>query len=140
MRIGIVSDTHDLLRPEVTDRLQGCDAVLHAGDFSSRRILEQLAQIAPVHGVRGNTDGEWAASLPGSLDITLGGLHVCMTHRKKDLPRDLSPYDLVVFGHSHQYFCDWLTSPGSRRTRVCCIRWFQPGLSALIRCPRPSLC
>ena len=60
MKVGILSDTHDLLRPEVIDALQGCDYILHAGDISSQRILDRLEQIAPVKVVRGNTDKEWA--------------------------------------------------------------------------------
>ena len=60
IKIGILSDTHDLLRPEVIEVLQGCDTILHAGDISSQRILDQLEQIAPVKVVRGNNDKEWA--------------------------------------------------------------------------------
>ena len=103
MKIGILSDTHDLLRAEVTENLKGCDAILHAGDISSRKILDQLKQIAPVKAVRGNNDKEWAEHLPLFLDFELGGLRFFMTHKKKDLPVDLSAYDVVVFGHSHQY-------------------------------------
>lgn len=103
MKLGLISDTHDLLRPEVLAALTGVDAVLHAGDINSRKILDQLRTIAPVHAVRGNADKEWAAQLPDLLDMELGGLRVCMTHKKKDLPEDLSPYDLVIVGHSHRY-------------------------------------
>ena len=59
--------------------------------------------IAPVYAVRGNADKEWAEHLPPFLNFELGGLHIYMTHKKKDLPPDLSPYDLVLIGHSHQY-------------------------------------
>ena len=103
MKIGIISDTHDLLRPEVIKELQGCDCILHAGDISSQKILAQLEQIAPVKAVRGNNDKDWAQCLPHSMDFELGGLHVCMTHQKKDLPADLSSYDLAITGHTHQY-------------------------------------
>ena len=103
MKLGIISDTHDLLRPEVLAALTGVDAILHAGDISSQKILDQLRTIAPVHQVRGNADKEWAEALPKFLDFQLAGLHIFMTHKKKDLPKDLSPYDLVVVGHSHQY-------------------------------------
>ncbi len=116
MKIGIISDTHDLLRPEVTDALQGCGCILHCGDISSRRILDQLEQIAPVKAVRGNNDGEWAEYLPTSLDFELDGLHVFMTHKKKDLPADLKNYDLVLYGHSHQYASAWQESAGPKRT------------------------
>lgn len=116
MKIGILSDTHDLLRTEVTDALQGCDAILHAGDISSRRILDRLEEIAPVKAVRGNNDGEWAEGLPLFLDISLGGLRIYMTHKKKDLPRDLAEYDLVICGHSHQYASVWQEPAGRKRT------------------------
>ena len=71
MKIGIISDTHNLLRPEVLDHLQDCDFILHGGDISSREILDQLERIAPVKAVRGNNDKEWAESLPLFLDFEL---------------------------------------------------------------------
>ena len=116
MKIGVLSDTHDLLRSEVLDALRGCDAILHAGDISSRRILDRLEEIAPVKAVRGNNDGEWADDLPLFLDISLGGLRICMAHKKKDLPKDLTPYDLAVCGHTHRYASVWLESEGKKRT------------------------
>lgn len=117
MKIGILSDTHDLLRPEVLQTLQGCDCILHAGDISSRKILDRLEQIAPVHAVRGNNDREWAEAIPEFLDFELGGLRICMAHKKKDLPEDLGSYDLAVFGHTHRYESVW-TEPknGGKRT------------------------
>ena len=103
MKIGVISDTHDLLRPEVTEKLQGCSQILHAGDISSQKILDQLKKIAPVTVVRGNNDKEWAEHLPLYIDAQIEGLRVFMTHKKKDLPPDLTPYDLVIYGHSHKY-------------------------------------
>ena len=123
MKIAILSDTHDLLRPEVLSRLSGCDCILHGGDISSQRILDQLEQFAPVKAVRGNNDKEWAEQLPYSLDFEVGGLRVYMTHKKKDLPRDLTPYDLAVFGHSHQYGAVWVEHPGTTRRTLL----FNPG-------------
>lgn len=102
-RIGILSDTHGLLRPEVKKALDGCEAILHAGDINRQEIIDQLSIIAPVYVVRGNNDKEWAEHIPFFLDFTLCGLHIYMTHKKKDLPRDVSNYDLVVYGHSHRY-------------------------------------
>ncbi len=64
MKVGIISDTHDLLRAEVMEALRGCDMILHGGDISSPGILKQLEQIAPVKAVRGNNDKEWAEGLP----------------------------------------------------------------------------
>lgn len=122
MKVGIVSDTHDLLRPEVTGALQGCDHILHGGDISSQRILDQLEQIAPVKAVRGNNDKDWAEHLPLFLDFELGGLHIYMAHKKKDLPKDLTSYDLVIYGHSHQYAEVWQETAGKNRTLL-----FNPG-------------
>ena len=116
MKIIILSDTHDLLRPEVLDLLPGCDCILHGGDVSSSKLLDRLAQFAPVKVVRGNNDKEWAEHLPPYLDFEVGGLRVYMTHKKKDLPKDLSPYDLAIFGHSHQYSNTWMDHPEGKRT------------------------
>lgn len=71
MKVGIISDTHDLLRPEVLEALEGCEVILHGGDISSRQILDRLEQIAPVKAVRGNNDKEWAEHLPVFLDFEL---------------------------------------------------------------------
>lgn len=103
MKIGILSDTHGLLRQEVLEQLQGCRAILHAGDIDSPRVLDALAEIAPLHAVRGNADKDWAAELPLFLDFELAGLRIFMTHKKKDLPGDTAAYDLVVWGHSHKF-------------------------------------
>lgn len=103
MKIGIISDTHGLLRPEVLLALNGSAAILHAGDICHQDIIDALGKIAPVYVVRGNNDREWVESIPLFLDFEIAGLRVYMTHKKTDLPDDLSPYDLVVFGHSHKY-------------------------------------
>ncbi len=122
MKVGILSDTHDLLRPEVIEAMRGCDCILHAGDISSARILGQLEQIAPVRAVRGNNDGEWAGYLPLCLDFELGGLRIAMAHKKKDLPADLAAFDLAVFGHTHQYTESRLETAGKKQTLL-----FNPG-------------
>ena len=103
MKIGVLSDTHGLLRKEVIDHLSGSDAIFHGGDINNQGILMTLKGIAPVYVVRGNNDKEWAEAIPLYLDFTLGGLRLYMTHKKRDLPADLSPYDLVIYGHSHKY-------------------------------------
>ena len=113
MIIGIISDTHDLLRPEVLERLRGCDVILHAGDISHQSVLRQLEQLAPVRAVRGNNDRD-GDSLPEHLELELAGLRIYMAHKKKDLPAELSGYDIVVYGHSHQYSESWLDEPASR--------------------------
>ena len=104
MKLGIVSDTHGLLRPEVTAVLEGVDLILHAGDIGGQDILDALGELAPVYTVRGNNDwGSWGESIPLVRDLDLGGLRVCMAHMKRDLPGDLSVFDLVVTGHTHKY-------------------------------------
>ncbi len=103
MKIGILSDTHGLLRPEVTEALAGCDVILHAGDINKQSILDALGNIAPLYAVRGNNDKEWAEHLPLRREIELEGRKVFMTHKRSDIPKDTSGYDLVVFGHSHRY-------------------------------------
>ena len=103
MKLGVISDTHGLLRPEVLSALDDCEAILHGGDINQQEIIDKLETIAPVYVVRGNNDKEWAEHIPVFLDFQLSGLRVFITHKKKDLPLDLTPYDLVVYGHSHKY-------------------------------------
>ena len=139
MKIGIISDTHNLLRPEVVKALEGCEAILHGGDITGPEIIEKLEEIAPVRAVRGNGDREWAEHVPLFLDFELAGLRIYMTHRKKDLPGDLTPYDLVIYGHSHQYTATWQDYDGKHRTLLlnpgsCGPRRFiQPITMAILR-------
>ena len=71
MKIGIISDTHGLLRPEVIKALDGCEAILHGGDINRQEIIDQLEEIAPVYVVRGNNDKDWAEHIPMFLDFEL---------------------------------------------------------------------
>jgi hypothetical protein len=105
MRIGLISDTHGLLRPEALDALAGVDEIVHAGDIGAPEILEDLRRIAPVHAVRGNNDrGAWARKLRLRLDLRLGGSRILVLHDLNEL--DLDPeerrVDVVVSGHSHK--------------------------------------
>lgn len=102
-RIGIISDTHGLLRPEVLEKLDGCDAIVHGGDINRQKILDELSKIAPVYAVRGNNDKEWADNLPHSLSPVLCGVRFFIVHNKKDIPKELENIDIVVYGHSHKY-------------------------------------
>lgn len=102
-RIGVLSDTHGKLREEVLEILQGCDAILHAGDINTPQVLERLREIAPLYVVRGNADKEWAEELPQTLSEEICGLRFFMVHNKKEIPADITGYDLVVYGHSHKY-------------------------------------
>lgn len=120
MRVGVISDTHNLLRPRVLERLDGCERILHAGDVGGLEILEQLRRIAPVAAVRGNTDtGATAAELPETLAGDLDGLPFRMVHRREDIDRTWpGRMRLLVFGHSHRPELEWqgnclLLNPGA---------------------------
>lgn len=103
--IGVISDTHDLLRPQVIEALAGVDLILHAGDVCTPAVLAGLESIAPVHAVRGNNDrGDWASSLPESETHEIGGATFHVRHELQRL--GLSPegagLDFVITGHSHR--------------------------------------
>ena len=105
LRVGLISDTHNLLRPEAIAFLRGCDHIVHAGDIIGPRILEQLATLAPLTAVRGNNDrGAWAAGLRETELVEIGGLFVYAIHDLAQL--DIDPHaagvDVVVSGHSHK--------------------------------------
>ena len=102
-RIGVISDTHGLLRPEVIERLRGCDLILHGGDINRQQVLDELTAIAPLHVVRGNNDKEWAEHIPYSLELEVEDVSVFMVHNKRDFPADVARFNLVVYGHSHKY-------------------------------------
>lgn len=102
-RIGIISDTHGLLRPEVVEAMSCCEAILHGGDINSPAILEELQKIAPTYAVRGNNDKEWARDLPETIEVELCGIRFFIVHNKKYIPRDISGVEIIVYGHSHRY-------------------------------------
>jgi len=108
IRIGLISDTHGLLRPQALDFLRGSDALLHAGDIVDPVTLEPLAAIAPLTSVRGNNDsGAWARALPESVTVTFGGVAIHMLHDLKELAIDpvASGARVVVTGHTHKPAC-----------------------------------
>lgn len=120
MRVGVLSDTHGLLRPEVLARLEGCERILHAGDVGDREVLERLRRIAPVAAVKGNVDlAPSLAELPATLAGELAGLPFRMTHRREDVERRwVKKVRLVVYGHSHRPELAWesgclLLNPGA---------------------------
>ena len=131
-KIGIISDTHGQLIPEVISALKGCEAILHAGDVGSREILEQLEILAPVYAVRGNCDGAWAKNIPVAIDKEICGLRVFITHRKTDLPKDLGNYDLAVFGHSHRYEQFYMGRTLILNPGTCTPKRFSPRVSMAI--------
>ncbi len=102
-KIGILSDTHGRLREEVVEILRGCDVILHAGDINTPQALARLRELAPLYAVRGNADREWADALPQTLSEEICGLRIFMVHNKKEIPADVTGYDLVVYGHSHKF-------------------------------------
>ena|SRR5579864_7208591 len=102
--VGVISDTHGLLRPEAIDALRGVDWILHAGDIGDLAILKELETLAPVAAVRGNVDGEaWARKLPLTEVIEKDGVSIYMLHilEKLDLKPEAAGFGVVVYGHSH---------------------------------------
>ena len=102
--IGVISDTHGLLRPEAIAALEGCDRIIHAGDVGSSDVLQQLRRLAPVVAVRGNVDkGHWAKALPWSAVVELDGHTIHVIHILADLDlQAILAGSAVVFGHSHK--------------------------------------
>lgn len=105
MRIGIISDTHGLLRPEAIKQLAGADHIIHAGDIGAPEVIEGLRKIAPTTAIRGNIDaGEWAKDYPDTKLVVLGGRALYVLHNLKDMKLDpaASGFDVVISGHSHR--------------------------------------
>ena len=103
--VGVISDTHGLLRPEALDALSGCELIIHAGDVGEAEILHQLGAIAPVSAVRGNVDyGALAESLPDDNVVTWRGKHLYVLHNIDELSLDpqAAGFDAVIYGHSHK--------------------------------------
>lgn len=122
MRIGVISDTHGLLRPEAIAALEGVDHILHAGDVGDIAILDRLRQLAPVTAIRGNVDRTGAvAMLPETEMVELDGKFFYLVHDLHDL--DLKPetadISAVVSGHSHQPKIEWKNE----------VLYFNPGSS-----------
>jgi uncharacterized protein len=125
MTIGVISDTHGLLRPQAIEALRDSELILHAGDVGLPEVLEELRRLAPVVAVRGNVDTEaWARRLPATEMAEAGGKTFYILHRIADL--DLKPeaarVDAVIFGHSHQPAIEWrdgvlFFNPGSAGPR-----------------------
>jgi uncharacterized protein len=105
IRVGLISDTHGLLRPAALDTLRGADLIVHAGDVGDAAVLDTLRAMAPVTAVRGNVDqGAWAAALPETATVTVGGIVLYVLHDIAALRLDVrqAQVDVVVFGHSHR--------------------------------------
>lgn len=102
-RIGVISDTHGMLREEVKEILKTCDVILHGGDINKQSILDELEKLAGLYVVRGNNDKEWAEQIPETLSVELYGIRFVMIHKIKQLPQNIGDWDVVIYGHSHKY-------------------------------------
>jgi len=102
--VGLISDTHGLLRPEALAFLRGADHIIHAGDIGKPEILEELGALAPVTAVRGNNDRErWAAKVPESAVLRLGDVSIYVLHNVAELDPDVArKHRVIVSGHSHK--------------------------------------
>jgi len=103
--VGLISDTHSLMREKALEALQGSDLIIHAGDIGDPAVLNSLATIAPVRAIRGNNDrGAWAANLPTTEVIELGSHSIYVLHNLAELDLDpkVAGFSVVVSGHSHQ--------------------------------------
>jgi putative phosphoesterase len=120
--LGLISDTHGLLRDQAVTALAGSDLIIHAGDVGRPEILDRLLAIAPVYAVRGNVDkGAWADALPETRVVEAGGVLVYVLHDVKQLDSG-SGFDVVVSGHSHKPREEWrdgvlYLNPGSAGPR-----------------------
>jgi putative phosphoesterase len=120
MILGVISDTHGLLRPEAVESLRGSDRIIHAGDVGGPEVLDALGAIAPVTAVRGNNDkGGWARALPQTEVVDANGILVYLLHDVGELDLDpvASGFRVVVAGHSHQ----------PRNEERDGVLWFNPG-------------
>jgi hypothetical protein len=119
-RIGLISDTHGLLRPEALNALQGSELIIHAGDVGKPEIIDALKVLAPVIAVRGNIDkGAWASALPQTSVIEAGSALIYVLHdiHELDLDPGAAGFNIVVSGHSHK--------PG--RKEVSGVLYLNPG-------------
>ena len=125
MRVGVISDTHGLLRPEAVDVLVGCDLIVHAGDIGKPEVIEVLGALAPLQVVRGNNDLKlpWAAQIADQQRFEMGGWQVLLVHDIADVPGALDEgVRVVITGHSHKPLMDWregrlFLNPGSAGPR-----------------------
>lgn len=105
MKVGVISDTHRLMRPEALGALQGSEVILHAGDVGAPEIVSALQRIAPVFAIRGNVDtADWAQTLPEQREVRAGQVRIWMLHDLRALALDPAAegYHAVISGHSHK--------------------------------------
>jgi putative phosphoesterase len=134
-RIGVVSDTHALVRPEALEILRGSEMIIHAGDIGGPKVLHAFRAIAPVVAVQGNNDrGKWARRLPKMEIVEIGEARIAVVHILRVLDLDLSGIDCVISGHTHRASAKkkdgvLYLNPGSAGPR----RFGQPATIALLR-------
>lgn len=126
MRIGLISDTHGLMRPQALAALEGSELILHGGDIGDPAILERLGRIAPVAAVRGNNDtASWAEALPYTQYVRAADVRIYLLHDLRELTvrPPAHPVDVIVAGHSHRPVIErhgdgmLLVNPGSAGRR-----------------------
>jgi putative phosphoesterase len=126
--VGLISDTHGLLRPDVHTALAGVEIILHAGDVGGEDILDELQLIAPVHAVYGNTDPPSEPRLVAAVEMTIGDVRVHVSHGHEvgapTPPKLLARYDadVIVYGHTHKQLLinaegRWVVNPGAAGPR-----------------------
>jgi putative phosphoesterase len=101
--IAIISDTHGLLREQVIAELAAADCSIHAGDIDTPDVVHVMEQLGETYIVCGNNDKDWAEDLPKSITVEIEGVNFFVVHNKKDVPKNLTKIDVVIYGHSHQY-------------------------------------
>jgi putative phosphoesterase len=101
--LGVISDTHGLVRPEALAALRGCDALVHAGDVGKPEVLDELRPLAPLTAIRGNVDSWALGDLPETAELTIAGARLFVIHNVNELAVDAreAGYDAVISGHSH---------------------------------------
>lgn len=117
LRVAVISDTHGVLRPNMLKIVEGCDRIIHAGDFDNQETAERLDAIAPLYMVCGNNDWWWRKGRLETLQFELGGLRFFLIHdrmRIHELPQNT---DVVIFGHTHRY----------TEERIGDVLWLNPG-------------
>ena len=103
--VGVISDTHGLMRPAALAALRGSDLIIHAGDVGRLEVIDALRRLAPIFAVRGNVDtADWATSLPTTATVTVGELSFLVIHDIAELDRDpaAAGFAAVIYGHSHR--------------------------------------
>ena len=132
VKAGIISDTHGLLRPEVLEILKTCDYVIHAGDFTEEKILDQIRFMGKLYAVRGNSDGYWAQSLKERQRFRIEGLEFLLVHDRHRAGSAAGEADVIISGHTHRYAqeqmdgklwlnpgtCGWPRFPGEESMAV----------------------